>query len=186
MLLMVSVPLCEPVTVGANFTCRVTVCFGLRVTGREPEKLNPLPLMDAESILSAAVPVEVSVTGNVTLCPVATLPKLKYIGLIVHCGAVALAFVGLTAATGFVLAADTLTRYPHLETMRIRRRQQARKIKAVPHQPPYTGPRALICALDESFGKRSRHVETHNTSSESEGGVIRDTNSPLQISSSGR
>ncbi len=90
LLLIASVPLSVPVVAGANFTCSVNVCFGFSVTGRAPpDTLKPVPLMLAELIVTAAVPVEVSVTGSVALDPVVTLPKLKYVGLIVNCGAVA-------------------------------------------------------------------------------------------------
>lgn len=78
MLKIVNVPFAAPTAVGANFTWSVTVCFGFSVTGRTaPDTEKPVPLMRAESIVSAAVPVEVSVTGSVALLPVTMSPKLK-------------------------------------------------------------------------------------------------------------
>jgi hypothetical protein len=63
LLLMFKVPAEEPATVGAYFTARVTVCFGLNVTGNvAPETVKPVPLIDAEFNVTAVVPLEESVT----------------------------------------------------------------------------------------------------------------------------
>jgi hypothetical protein len=107
LLLIASVPLSVPVVAGANFTLSVAVCFGLNVIGNAaPDTVNPVPLMLAELIVTAAVPVEVSVTGSVALDPVVTLPKLKYVGLIVNCGcgAVAPVFVPVLVRLTTVVA----------------------------------------------------------------------------------
>ncbi len=46
-----------------------------------PDTVKPAPLTDAELIVTAADPVEVSVTGSVALDPTATLPKLRVVEL---------------------------------------------------------------------------------------------------------
>jgi hypothetical protein len=64
LLLIVNVPVIAPATVGAACTWSVAVCFGLSVSGKiAPETVNPVPLIVAELIVTAAVPVEVSVIG---------------------------------------------------------------------------------------------------------------------------
>jgi hypothetical protein len=86
-LLTVNAPATVPVVTGANFTWSVTVCCGLRVSGKEaPVTLNPVPLIVAELIFTATAPVEVKVTGKVELEPTVTLPKLRLPGLTVNCG----------------------------------------------------------------------------------------------------
>lgn len=63
LLLTVSVPVAAPTAVGANFTLSVTVCFGFNVIGNvAPDTVKPVPLIVAELIVSADVPVEVTVT----------------------------------------------------------------------------------------------------------------------------
>ncbi len=86
----VIVPVAAPALVGANFALSVTVCLGLSVTGKvAPETVNPVPLIDAEAILTAAVPVEVSFNDSVEVLPTAMLPKLRLDGLTANCGVVA-------------------------------------------------------------------------------------------------
>jgi hypothetical protein len=64
LLFTVSVPVSVPVAVGANFTFSVNVCLGFRVTGNvAPETVKPVPLIAAELIVNADVPVDVTVTG---------------------------------------------------------------------------------------------------------------------------
>src|SRR5271155_982474 len=56
----------------------VAVCCGLNVRGKTaPDALNPTPRIVAELIVSGAVPVEVSVTGNVVIDPTVTLPNVR-------------------------------------------------------------------------------------------------------------
>ncbi len=71
---MVSVPLAEPVAVGANVTVNVTLCFGESVTGRlSPltEKLELLRL--ACEMVTVAPPVLVNVSDRFALLLVCTL-----------------------------------------------------------------------------------------------------------------
>ncbi len=85
LLLTVSAPVAAPVATEANCTCRVTVCFGLRVSGKvAPDTLKLAPLAVAELIVTVPVPVDVSVTGRVEVDPTVTLPKLRLDGLTVR------------------------------------------------------------------------------------------------------
>ena len=66
-LLIVNCPVAVPVTVGLNFTCSVSVCFGFKVTGKLlPETEKPAPEIVAEFTVTEEVPVEVRVTLRVT------------------------------------------------------------------------------------------------------------------------
>ncbi len=88
LLLTVSAPVTALVVMGADCTWRVTVCCGLRVSGKvAPATLNPVPLTVAELIVTAVVPVETKVIGKVEVEPTVTLPKLKLAGLAVNCDA---------------------------------------------------------------------------------------------------
>jgi hypothetical protein len=56
--------------------------LGFNVSGKvAPETVNPLPLTVAEFTVTAAVPVEVSVTVCATAVFTASLPKLKFVAL---------------------------------------------------------------------------------------------------------
>ena len=82
LLLMVNVPFARPNVSGEALTSSVAVCFGLRVSGNfAPETAKPMPLIVAELTVTAAVPVEVSVTGSVVAPPTRILPKLRLVGL---------------------------------------------------------------------------------------------------------
>jgi len=154
---MVSVPVTAPAVMGADSTLSVTVCFGLSVRGKvAPDTLKPVPLTFAELIVTAAVPVEVNVTGSVEVAPTVTLAKLR--------------LVVLTDSVAVPVAADTFVKYPHLETMRIGIRQQARRKMALPHQPLYLETSAQARAQDKSNFERSQLPETRSTTSESDGG----------------
>jgi hypothetical protein len=66
LLFTVSVPVADPVVVGANFTLNVSVAFGFNVTGNvAPDTVYPVPLTLAELIVSADVPLDVNVTDCV-------------------------------------------------------------------------------------------------------------------------
>jgi hypothetical protein len=62
------------------------------VTGKvaPPDRVKPVPLKFAELIVTAVVPVEVNVTGNVDAVLTATLPNTRLDGLIVNVGCAAL------------------------------------------------------------------------------------------------
>jgi hypothetical protein len=61
------------------------------VTGKvaSPDVVKPVPLNFAELIVTAAVPVEVNVTGNVDAVLIVTLPNTRLDGLIVNAGCAA-------------------------------------------------------------------------------------------------
>lgn len=87
LLLMVRLPETSPVTRGLNCTMSVVACFGVKVTGKlTPETLKPAPVIDAELIVTGAVPLEVRVTDSVDELPTATSPKLGLAALTVNCG----------------------------------------------------------------------------------------------------
>ena len=87
LLLIEICPVAVPLTVGRNWTCSVTVSFGLNVTGKLPPTIvKPAPVMAAEFTVTAAVPVEVSVNDCVTDVFTVTLPKLKLAALTDSCG----------------------------------------------------------------------------------------------------
>jgi len=86
LLFTVNAPVLEPAAVGTNRTFSVAVCFGFRINGKAaPDNEYPVPLIDAELMVNAAVPVEVIVTGRDAFKPNATLPKFRAVELIVHC-----------------------------------------------------------------------------------------------------
>ena len=83
LLLIVSTPVTAPVVVGANCISSVTLCFGFSVSGKSaPEMVKPAPVTVAELIVTASVPVDVSVTGCVEEEPTVTSPKLRLAALI--------------------------------------------------------------------------------------------------------
>ena len=51
-----------------------------------PDTMNPAPLIVGKLIVSGAVPVDVTVTGSVTVDPTFTSPKLRLVVLTVTCG----------------------------------------------------------------------------------------------------
>ena len=54
----------------------------MRVSGKvAPDTVNSVPLVVAEWIVTALVPVDVSVTGSVEMVPTVRLPKLRLAGL---------------------------------------------------------------------------------------------------------
>ncbi len=75
-LVMDSWPVCEPVVVGSNVSVIDNVWPGLRVTGRVTgAKEKPLPITEMVFTVTAALPVESSVTTWVVECPTTTAPK---------------------------------------------------------------------------------------------------------------
>jgi hypothetical protein len=101
--LIVNAPVAAPADVGANFTVSVNVCLGFSVTGNvAPDTVKPVPLIVAELIVTADVPLEVTVTDFVALELTATFPKLKLVGVTVHCALPAPVPLRLTATVGLV------------------------------------------------------------------------------------
>jgi hypothetical protein len=71
--------------VGSNFTLTVADWVGFRVTGNvAPDIVNPVPVSDAELMVTGAVPVEVNVTGSVDAVFTVTLPNARLAGLMVN------------------------------------------------------------------------------------------------------
>jgi hypothetical protein len=87
LLLIVSLPVAAPVAVGVNLTCSVRDWFGFNVSGKLPAtRVKPVPVTEAELIVSAEEPDEVIVSDRVAEDLVATLPKLSEDGLADSCG----------------------------------------------------------------------------------------------------
>jgi len=80
LLVIVSVPVTLPAPVGVNFTAIVAFCPGGTVIGSAaPTTLNPAPVMLTCVIVTAVVPLLVTVTFWVPLLPVVTLPKFTLV-----------------------------------------------------------------------------------------------------------
>ena len=72
---------------GSNCTFKVTDWPGFKVAGNvAPEAVKPVPVNAAELMVTAAVPLELSVTGSVVGVFNATLPNARLAGLMVNCG----------------------------------------------------------------------------------------------------
>jgi hypothetical protein len=75
-LVMVSCPLEAAVEAGSNCTVNTAAWPGFKVAGKlPPETENPVPLIASALMVTAAVPLEVTVTDLVTAVPTATLPN---------------------------------------------------------------------------------------------------------------
>ncbi len=74
---IVKLPLAVPATVGAKFTCSVTLAPALTLTGNIVAMLKPLPLTVAALIAPAALPVLKTVTVEVDADPTDICPKLS-------------------------------------------------------------------------------------------------------------
>jgi len=88
LLVMVIVPDAAPAVVGSNFTSKVADCPGLSVTGKlapDIEKADPVSV--AVLMVSAEVPVEVSVTVWVDGVFTFTSPNVTLVALRVKAGA---------------------------------------------------------------------------------------------------
>ena len=82
MLAIVSTPVNELTWLALNCRLSVAFCPGLRVTGAViPESVNKDPATEIDEIVTAAVPVEVSVTDCLAVWPTITLPKLIVVAL---------------------------------------------------------------------------------------------------------
>lgn len=76
LLAIVRAPVSEPAAVGANCRLNVAVWPALRVNGNvAPDTVNPVPDAVAELTVTAAEPVDDSVSDWVACVPTATLPK---------------------------------------------------------------------------------------------------------------
>jgi hypothetical protein len=87
LLLIVRVPVSDPLVVGANCTVSVSVWFGFSVAGKlPPTRAKPVPKTDAEFTVTAVVPDDVSVNDCVAEELTLTLPKLNVVALNVNRG----------------------------------------------------------------------------------------------------
>ncbi len=67
---MLMFPLAAPLAVGANRTVKDVLCPAFSVTGTvRPLRLNPLPLTEADEMVSAVPPALVSVSDLLLLLP---------------------------------------------------------------------------------------------------------------------
>jgi hypothetical protein len=82
-----TLPVTEPVAVGAKFTLNVVLCPAVKVSGVRPLTLKPAPETLSEETFTLALPVLVNVTVLPLLLPTFTFPKLKLLGLAVTCTA---------------------------------------------------------------------------------------------------
>jgi hypothetical protein len=116
---IVSDPVAAPARVGSNCAVSVAVWFGFSVTGNvAPDTLKPVPLTVAELIVSAAVPLEVSVSDCVEAVFRLTFPNERLLALnaivgtaAFNCRAklvVALPAFAVSIAVCVVLTADTV------------------------------------------------------------------------------
>ena len=75
-------PLTVLAAVGANWTVSTVACPGFSVTGKFPPVTEkPVPEMESELMVSAAVPLEVSVSDFVTAVPTDTFPNASEVAL---------------------------------------------------------------------------------------------------------
>ena len=102
---MVAVPPTDPATVGANMTFKVALLPGFKVIGVAiPEIEYPVPETETALTVTAAVPVELSVTDCVLVVFSVTVPNATLAALTPSLGVVA---TGLTcSATLFVAPAE--------------------------------------------------------------------------------
>jgi len=82
LLIRVRVPIATPVLKAAACTSIVTLCRGLRISGKlAPDTLNPTPIVVAEMMTTGDIPIAVTVTGNVVVDPRGTSPNRRVVGL---------------------------------------------------------------------------------------------------------
>jgi hypothetical protein len=87
LLWIVSVPDAVPSTIGLNCTSSVSASRGFNVTGNAaPEMVKPVPLTDADLIVTGAFPVELRITGCVDEVLSATFPNGTLVTLTVNAG----------------------------------------------------------------------------------------------------
>jgi hypothetical protein len=113
---MVTLPLADPETVGANFTVKVALCPALNVTGAVmPLSVNPDPLMAACEIVTLDAPEFVNVSDSDCVLPTVTVPNARLVGFAVMLPAVApVPEIGMVKV-GFA-AFEVIVRLPLAET----------------------------------------------------------------------
>ena len=84
---IVRIPVNELTWDASNCRFSVVCCPGLRVTGvMMPESVKRDPATEIDEIVTAPVPVDVSVTDCLAVCPTITLPKLMLVELALSVG----------------------------------------------------------------------------------------------------
>jgi hypothetical protein len=87
LLAIVRIPVNELTELALNCRFSVVFCPGVRVTGVVmPEAVNSDPATEIDEIVTAAVPVAVSVTDCLAVCPTVTFPKLTLVELALSVG----------------------------------------------------------------------------------------------------
>jgi hypothetical protein len=82
LLVIVTVPLAAPATVGSKPTVKVAVCPGFSVKGvLIPDSENPAPVTETPLMVSAAVPDEVTVTDWLVAVFSRSVPKARLVEL---------------------------------------------------------------------------------------------------------
>ena len=82
LLVIVTLPVMFPVTVGAKVTFNVALCPGVRTCPAAiPLALKPAPETPTFKMVTLESPEDRSVTGRTLLLPLLTFPKLKLAGL---------------------------------------------------------------------------------------------------------
>ena len=75
---------------GSNWTVKAIACPGFSVAGKlPPDTENPVPEIESELIVTAIVPLEVTVTDFVTAVPTETLPNDRELALRLNAGTAA-------------------------------------------------------------------------------------------------
>jgi hypothetical protein len=98
-------PVIDAALVGPNFTDNTAVCPGFSVVGMVPPEIeNPVPEIESELSVKAAVPLEVTVTDFVTVVPTETLPKAREVALKVKAGLAAFSCRDIFCEDEFELA----------------------------------------------------------------------------------
>jgi hypothetical protein len=86
-------PVTALAVVGLNRTVNTVAWPGVNVAGKlPPDTENPVPEIESELILAAAVPLEVTVTDFVIGAPTETLPNVRDVALRVNAGVAALSW----------------------------------------------------------------------------------------------
>jgi len=75
-----TLPVTEPVAVGAKFTLNVVLCPAPKLSGVNPLIVKPAPETLSEETFTLVLPVLLNVTVWLLLLPTFTFPKLKLLG----------------------------------------------------------------------------------------------------------
>lgn len=100
-------PELEPAAVGSKCTLRVAVLPGSNVTGKDrPEMENPVPLAEAELMVTGAVPEDVRVTDFVAVVLIVSLPNAILLAPRVRVGVYGLSWSANVALAPLIVAVN--------------------------------------------------------------------------------